>query len=168
MEKGTPAPRLRRGRARGEYRAIGTGVSICLDVSSNTRGCLRRPLPVNSLPVLMSSAPLGFAQRLNPVAQFNASVRDLPRRLSPAVVEITVTGCGVPDGTGTPGEGQRASGQVSPPRRKSWWKRPPTVRGRERLNRRYLLCNQGLGSTVRRPEVRILSPGQIFDNLNSR
>ena len=72
------------------------------------------PLPKTiTLLVLMSSSPLGFAQGLNSLAQFNASIRDLTRRVSPAVVEITVTGYGAPDGYGTPDDGQRTSEQVS-------------------------------------------------------
>jgi serine protease Do len=63
--------------------------------------------------VLMSSLPLGFAQAPNPLAQLNASIRGLTRRVSPAVVEITVTGYGSPDEYGTPDDGQRTSEQVS-------------------------------------------------------
>lgn len=63
--------------------------------------------------VLMSSSPLGFAQVPNSLAQFNASVRGLTRRVSPAVVEITVTGYGAPEEYGTPGDGQHTSEQLS-------------------------------------------------------
>jgi serine protease Do len=65
--------------------------------------------------VLVSTSPAGFAQTAqapNPLAQFNASIRSLTRRASPAVVELTITGYGAPDDA-MPGEGQRSSEQVS-------------------------------------------------------
>ena len=72
------------------------------------------PLPkVIAFFVILSGSPLGFAQTPNPLAQFNASIRSLTRRVSPAVVEITVTGYGAPDENGTSDDGQRTSEQVS-------------------------------------------------------
>jgi serine protease Do len=65
--------------------------------------------------LLMSSSPSGFAQSTNapnPLAQFNASIRGLARRISPAVVEISVIGYGAPD-DGMPEGVQHSSEQVS-------------------------------------------------------
>ena len=65
-----------------------------------------------ALLVLVSSSPAGFAQSARALAQFNDSIRGLTRRASPAVVEITVTGYGAPDGS-EPDGGQRTSEQLS-------------------------------------------------------
>lgn len=65
-----------------------------------------------ALLVMMLSPPLGFAQAPNPLAQFNASIRGLTRRVSPAVVEITVTGYGAPDDA-LPEDVKTSSEQVS-------------------------------------------------------
>jgi len=50
--------------------------------------------------VLISSSPAGFAQTVtpqNPLAKFSSSIRELTRGISPAVVEIGVTGYAAPD-----------------------------------------------------------------------
>jgi serine protease Do len=68
-----------------------------------------------ALVVLISGSPLGFAQTVEapkPLAQFNASIRSLTRRASPAIVEITVTGYGATDGSAASDDGQRTSEQV--------------------------------------------------------
>lgn len=60
--------------------------------------------------VLVSCSTVCFAQTAeehNPLARFSASIRELTRRVSPAVVEIGVTGFAVPD------DNQRDSDQVS-------------------------------------------------------
>jgi serine protease Do len=60
--------------------------------------------------VLIFSAPVGFAQAgsaQNPLAQFSASIRELTRRASPAVVEISISGYAIPE------EGNRTAEQVS-------------------------------------------------------
>jgi serine protease Do len=71
------------------------------------------PLPrMIALLVLVSTAPTGFAQPAIRLAQFNDAIRGLTRRVSPAVVEITVTGYGAPDGS-EPDDGRRMSEQLS-------------------------------------------------------
>lgn len=71
------------------------------------------PLPGRLAPlVFVLISPSGLAQAPNPLAQFNASIRGLTRRASPAVVEITVTGYGSPDDA-APGDALRSSEQVS-------------------------------------------------------
>jgi serine protease Do len=62
--------------------------------------------------LLVSIPPSGLAQASSPLARFNASIRELTRRVSPAVVEITVTGYGGED-EATPDDLQRSSEQVS-------------------------------------------------------
>ena len=68
---------------------------------------LRSPLPgristpriLKGLLVLTVSSGIAFAQApaVNPLDQLSASIRELTRRVSPAVVEILVTGYGVPE-----------------------------------------------------------------------
>jgi serine protease Do len=53
-----------------------------------------------ALLVLMSGCPAGFAQTVdehNSLSRFSGSIRELTRRVSPAVVEIAVTGYAAPD-----------------------------------------------------------------------
>jgi len=67
---------------------------------------LRSPLPSRTITpctlmtwlILIAGPAIAFAQTptANPLDQLSASIRELTRRVSPAVVEILVTGYGVP------------------------------------------------------------------------
>ena len=68
------------------------------------------PQATIALLVLLASSSVGFAQapvEHNYLARFSASIRELDRGVSPAVVEIAVTGYAAPD------DGERGSEQIS-------------------------------------------------------